>query len=137
MFLSEEEYDKLIQNFESFVDINEVNMKSKLLKIPSMLSTFINVHSKESEELRIMEIERKRIFGEKAHHYRYKSPFEYKGKEVEYQVQANKEYVNHVNLMEKQATIVERLENCIKTIRDSSFIIKTALDIQKFKSGES
>lgn len=142
--MSEEKKDpkKIWQEFESWrsqaqidLHLDDSNIESRALAIPSLYHKYLTKFTDESLELKRLIVEKDRFFGERVKYYREDHPRELKMAEIERYIDSEREYIEKVKICRLQETICQFLEGIVKRVNSLGFDIKNYIELRKFLSG--
>ena len=140
--------DEILDMWAGDCDVDRIELGNEALKIPKLHSKYLRVFSEERLILRKLEEERKELVKTKHDYYRgilpeedLKAngwePFQYNvlKSDIPMHIEADQDVIK-INLkIAMQNEKVDTLESIIKSISNRGYLIKSAIDFEKFKVG--
>jgi len=115
--------------------ITEKNALQKTLEIPNLYSFYLSYFIKESMDLKKMKVNLEKLYGEKFKYYREDYSRELNKGEIEFYIDADKEYHERNQEYQFQELVCKYLEEITQRMKSLSFDLKNYVDLRLFLGG--
>jgi hypothetical protein len=131
-----EDLQKLKTISEDQLTINEENILTKSLNLPLYYQQYSQIYVKELKLLKVLSLDKDKLFGELYHHYKFKSDFslDTKGEIVTY-IQADQKYYDKCLEVSNQEVVCKFIEQLLDNINKTGYSIKNYIELKKMKEG--
>lgn len=127
---------KLKAKIDLDLTINEDNVTKKSLNSAYMYHQYLDLFLAESRELKVLSVEKDRIYGKLYEHYKFNHTQSLDSKsEIEAWIRADQKYIDIVTKFNEQEIVCLYLEKVTESINKLSFSIKNFIEFKKYLSG--
>ena len=135
--MKKEDFEKLKKLTESKIKFSEEVISQKLIEIPLMYCTYLDLFVRENKELANLKLKKDSLYSDIYKNLKFYSPERWETKnEIESQMFSNPNYKLVVSEINDQQEIVTYLEQTLENIKSLSYNIKHYIEWTKFQNGE-
>ncbi len=128
-------WKELQENLDDDMNLDDVNLESKLLQIPNLHNKYMRFFFKEKSKLIKMQEEMRDLYRTLWYHYKNDHDFLLEKKEIVWHVESDDSYTKKLTQMRKQEHLVDFFERAVKKCNTLSFDIKNIVELKKFMAG--
>jgi len=129
------DFTELQQELDDDMDLNEMCLPSKLLRIPNLHNKYMRYLFRESNRLIIMQEKSRELYRDLWYHYKNNHDFLLEKKEIMWHVESDTKYTKILTKLKKQENLVDFFERAVKKCNNISFDIKNIIEYKKFMAG--
>ncbi|MDD5651610.1 MAG: recombination mediator protein UvsY [Candidatus Nanoarchaeia archaeon] len=141
--MKKDDFEKLKVYFQNECKLTDENILKKTLQMSNLFHEVQPIFSKEYKILKLLEIEKNKLYGQLYHYYKYgkmegKEDFKFTletKSEIDSYIKSDELYYNKMLEYANQEIIVEYLKEIIKNINNIGYNIKNYIDLQKVYKG--
>jgi len=134
--MNKKQFEEIKNELRITLDINDKNLQEKNYNLPTVYQDFLEIYIHEISILQNLQEKYNVLKAEK--HIFYKFKYEYKlssQTEIETAIRGDKAISSLIKDLHEQENYVKFLENSLANIKNTNYLIKNAIDIQRLQDG--
>ena len=133
--MTSEKFNEIKKNISEHINITDSNIAGKLLLHAKMSTKYLAIFTEESLLMSQMKVDLESKYGTLYMDFKTTSRYELKVAEIEYNINANSEYIGLKRAYLEQESYVKFLEGFIGILKNLNYSLKGYVDLKIWLSG--